>query len=81
MTEKLTRAEHHARAALLGRKYDPRDGTYCDHLFSLNDLIDCVTMEPTTVRKQEEKYGFAVGGMYSIYGEPPKTMPWEKEDG
>jgi hypothetical protein len=55
---KLTRAEHIARAALLGLYYDPRDGTYCpgsvdedtgNVWYKARDLLDCLTMEPIDV--------------------------------
>lgn len=53
---KLTHAEHTARAMLLGRYYDWRDGTYC--LYEINpdgspnvkpqNMLDAMTLEPIT---------------------------------
>jgi hypothetical protein len=40
----MTFEEHVARAALMGRTFDWRDGTYVAN-DSLGDYIDCVTLE------------------------------------
>lgn len=51
---KLTHKEHDARAMLLGRVYDWRDGTYCLPSESgtggviTRDMLDAVTLEPIT---------------------------------
>ena len=47
---KLTRAEHISRAALIGRVYDCRDGTYCLTYRGTSDptaegMVDCETLQ------------------------------------
>lgn len=51
MAEKLTHAEHDARAALMGRYYDWRDGTYCDPAMGADDyMLDAFTLKPRRVQ-------------------------------
>lgn len=78
----LTREEHYARAMLLGRVYDPRDGTYCvasfDGDYSVSEpYLDCVTLEvipDDDARRRMVKHGG--------YRADPSTQsyPWEAVD-
>ena len=78
---KLTRTEHHARAMLLGRIYDWRDGTYChsdgvgDGGVSFDNMINAETLEPIGQSEAMKRSG-GLG-----YKEVPEGVkPWERED-
>lgn len=82
MSDKLTRKEHHARAMLMGRKYDPRDGSYCvpsfDGDFNVSEpYLDCVTLEVIThadAQLRMQRYGGATDKPLTT------TYPWEAFD-
>lgn len=84
---KLTRKEHKARALLMGRVYDPRDGTYCKvgddlEMLSTTDLLDCVTMEvmdPQTCKERMHGFRADYGDVFWFNKSIP-CQPWEAED-
>ena len=77
---KLTHKEHAARAMLMGRVYDWRDGTYCDEEMDADTMVDAVTLEPVdfhtamarnVIRPDEE----------ILYSDPPdRQTPWARMD-
>ena len=82
---KLTRAEHMARAALLGLYYDPRDGTYCpgevndetgDVWYKSKGLLDCLTMEPIDVNVSVARTNLD----HIVDDKDPVTEHWPFED-
>lgn len=78
MTEPLTREEHEARAMLLGRWYDPRDGTYVlDNHTPANDMLDCVTLE--VIAYEDARARMGPDGYNGLIIDNMPTMPWEKE--
>lgn len=93
MVTKLTRKEHHARAALLGLHYDWRDGTYCHPMFgrdasmlSSQGMLDCDTCEVVPEANDEAASYYAARrsdvkdtGLRDEKVYP--CRPWEAEDG
>lgn len=82
MTEKLSHSEHAARAMLMGRLYDWRDGTYCavahDGTYSITDMIDCETFEPvhSASDRCQNWMNVSTGG----YSDTPHPRPWARDD-
>lgn len=93
MVTKFTRKEHVARAMLLGRVYDWRDGTYCYPMFGRDEamlssegMLDCDTCE--VIRHDDAHAEF----LYADRRSDVKSLgisddsehpcrPWEAEDG
>jgi hypothetical protein len=89
----LTRKQHHARAALMGKLYDRRDGTYCDisnnGTASVLGNLDCLTLEPISsnskadAERMRQRLWDAWGvGEYVIAEKisATRTAPWELPD-
>lgn len=78
--ERLSHSEHAARAMLLGRVYDWRDGTYCtsfkDGHLSTANVLDCLTCEPIT--PAEEHMRKMQGFTGSAWDIPEQPTPWAK---
>lgn len=82
--EKLSHEEHRARAMLMGRVYDWRDGTYClvnelDHNHLLpRGMMDCDMLEVIE--------GYPIERMLHLtnnvhwYDEPTVDGPWVRKD-
>lgn len=88
---KYTRKQHIARALLMGRVYDWRDGTYCPDIRDLtgnlmaDNMLDCDTLEVMNERLQVSRFSSSSsmpGPMvpWNDYDNAPHR-PWEAADG
>ena len=86
--DKLTHEEHAARAMLMGRVYDWRDGTYCfadsdglpigTALDGRHPMLDCETLEVIDDDKQEERFQ-KLNKEWRYWGSKPQPRPWAKD--
>lgn len=84
---KFTRKEHIARALLMGRVYDWRDGTYCPDIrdaannLMASNMLDCDTLEEIDLTLQGSRITMSVIAVFrwDDYDNAPR-QPWEAED-
>lgn len=80
---KLTRKQHIARALLMGRVYDPRDGTYCrldDKGYPVTPgMLCCETLTPMSGKTSSDRLASdkIQGYRWETVNYIPHTMPWE----
>ncbi len=89
MSQLLTRSEHIARALLMGRVYDWRDGTYCltdaDGDPEVLGMVDCVTLEVIDNNDDDAVARYThlrlrQASSWNRYDEGNGCMPWEAPD-
>lgn len=76
----LTHQEHTARAMLLGRVYDWRDGTYCridrSGSYDTDSMLCCVTMEPIDLHTSTKRRDGANLMDDDAWGCAKENTPW-----
>jgi hypothetical protein len=89
MVQKLTHAEHDARAMLIGLVYDWRDGTYCSENSEGDPntacMLDAITLEPVeliTIHNRLNSWGHR-NQKYRVWARPetPYAFKEEMDDG
>lgn len=85
---KMTHREHAARAMLLGRQYDWRDGTYCKGTDQTkgpgnSDMVDCVTLKrvsPLDTNTRMKFNGIDILTARVKWRVPEWETPWARMD-
>lgn len=82
---KLTHREHTARAILMGRVYDWRDGTYCEGVLnnggvSHHNIICAVTFEPITNSSITRRMFLNNATAAMDWRKPRHETPWARMD-